>query len=64
MKKDYIAPKTKSLYYQPIVMGDTASALEGDVTDGNGDNVGTIGWGGESDRDDNPDAKHNNVWDW
>ena len=45
-------------------MGDTASALEGDVTDGNGDNVGTIGWGGESDRDDNPDAKHNNVWDW
>lgn len=64
MRKDYLAPKIKTLFYQPILMGDTASKLTGDVFDDSGNGVGTIGWGGESDEDDIPDAKPINVWDW
>lgn len=63
MKKNYISPNLKMIYHAPCLM-DSASALEGNVNDSGGNNQGTIGWGGESDPTDNPDAKRNNIWDW
>jgi len=61
MKKIYIAPQIETTFYEPILM-ETATKMEGTVYDGDGNNVGEIGWEGGSDADDTPDAKYN-LWD-
>lgn len=66
MKKNYISPIAKVHKFVPVLL-EGASKVTGDISDGDNNNQGNIGWGGETGDTENPpgpDAKHNNVWDW